>query len=86
MEDVFNFKNLAYNFRNAETLNRSNVSSVKYGTETITSLGAKIWKILPNDYKELTSLSTFKSKIKNWEIDKCPCRLWRTYIQRVGFI
>ena len=52
MEDVFNFKNLAYNFRNAETLNRSNVSSVKYGTETITSLGAKIWKILPNGYKE----------------------------------
>ena len=80
MEDVFYFKNLAYNFWNAETLNRSNVSSVKYGTETITSLGAKIWKILPNDYKELTSLSTFKSKIKNWEIDKWPCRLCKTYI------
>ena len=28
---------------------------VKYGTGTITSLGAKT---LPNDYKELTSLST----------------------------
>ena len=42
MEDVFNFKNLAYNFRSVETLNRSNLSSVKYGTETITSLGAKI--------------------------------------------
>ena len=63
MEDVFNFKNLPYNFRNAKTLNRSNVSSVKYGTETITSLGAKIWKILPNDHKELTSLSMLKSKI-----------------------
>ena len=63
MEDVFNFKNLAYNFRNAETINISNVSSVKYGTETITSLGAKIWKILPNDYKELTSLPTFQEKI-----------------------
>ena len=70
MEDVCNFKNLAYNFRNAETLNRGKVSSVKYGIETITSLGAKIWIILPNDYKELTSLSTFKSKIKNWERDK----------------
>ena len=56
MEDVFKFKNLTYNFRNAETLNRSNINSVKYGTETITSLGAKIWKILPNDCKELTSL------------------------------
>ena len=65
MEDVFKFENLAYNFRNAETLNRSNVNSVKYGTETITSLGAKIWKILPNDYKELTSSSMFKSKIEN---------------------
>ena len=78
MEDVFKFKNLVYNFRNAETLNRSNANSVKYGTETITSLGAKVWKILPNDYKELTSLSTFKSKIKNWETDKCPCRLCKT--------
>ena len=73
MEDVFNFKNLAYNFRNAETLNRNNVSSVKYGTEAITSLAAKIWKILPNDYKELTSSSKFKSKTKNWGTDKCPC-------------
>ena len=86
MEDVFKFKNLTYNFRNAETFNRSNVNSVKYGTETITSLGAKIWKILPNDYKELTSLWTFKSKIKNWETGKCPCRLCKSYIQRVGFI
>ena len=65
MEDVFKFKNLVYNFRNAETLNRSNANSVKYGTETITSLGAKIWKILPNDYKEPSSLSTLKSKIEN---------------------
>ena len=70
-------KNLTYNFRNEETLNRSNVNLVKYGTETITSGGAKIWKILPNDYKELASLSTFKSKIKNRETDKCPCRLWK---------
>ena len=35
MEDIFKFRNLAYNFRNAEALNRSNVNSVKYGIETI---------------------------------------------------
>ena len=64
----------------------ASVNSVKYGTETITSLGAKIWKILPNDYKELTSLSPFKSKIKNWETDEWPSRLCKTYIERVGFI
>ena len=60
------FKNLTYNFRNTETLNRSNVNSVKYRTGTITSLGAKIWKIKRAiKIKELRSLSTFKSKIKN---------------------
>ena len=86
MEDVFSFKNLAYNFQNAETLNRRNASSVKYGSQKISSLGAKIWIIFPNDYKELTSLSTFKSKIKSWETDKYSCRLCKTYIHRVGFI
>ena len=75
MEIIFKFKNLMYNFRNAEALNRSSVNSVKYGTETITPSGAKIWKILPNNYKELTSLRTFKSKIKNRETDECPSKL-----------
>ena len=78
IEDVFKFKNLRYNFRNVETLNRSNVNSVKYGTETITSSSAKIWKTLPNDYKEVTSLSTFKFKIKNWEAGEFLCRLCKT--------
>ena len=86
MEDVFKFKNLTYKLQNAETLNRSNVNSVKYGTVIMTSLGAKIWEILLDYYKELTSLSTFISKIKNWEKDEYPCRLWERYIQRVGFI
>ena len=70
MEDVFKYKNVTYNSRKAENLHRSNMNCVKYGTKTITSLGAKIWEILPNNYKELTSLSTFKSKFKNWETDE----------------
>ena len=83
MEGVFKFKNLTCNFQNAEALNKSNASYVKYGTQRITSLGAKIWKILSSDWKELTSLLTFTSKIKNSETDKCPCRLFKTYFQRV---
>ena len=63
MVGVIKFNNLPYNFRNAETLNKSNVNSVKYRTETIASLSAKIWKILPNNYKELTLLSTSKLKL-----------------------
>ena len=47
-----------------ETLNRSNVNSVIYGIETITSLRAKIWKFLPNDYKGLTSYQLSNPKLK----------------------
>ena len=62
------------------------MNSIKYGNAIITSLGAKIWKSLPNGYKELAYVLTFKSKITNLEKDKCHCRLWKTYIQWVGFI
>ena len=61
MEDVFKFKHLTNNFQNAETLNRSNVNSHKYRTETNTSSGGNI---LPNDYKALRSLNT-NVKIQN---------------------
>ena len=57
------------------------MNSVKYGTETITCLGPKTWNILPNNYKDLTSLPTFKFKTENWETDECRCRLCKMYIQ-----
>ena len=80
IEYVFKANNLTYNFPNAKSVNRSNVNSVKYGAETITSLSAKISKILPNDYKDLTSFPTFQSKIKNWETDEFSCRLCKIYL------
>ena len=86
MEDVFKFKYLTYKFRNVETFNRSNVNSVKYGTETSIHLSVKIFKVLLNGYKELTSISTFKSKINNSETDESPWRLFEIFIQQFGFI
>ena len=85
MEDIFKFKNLTYNFRNVETLNRSNFNSVKYGSETVTSLSAKIWKILPNGNKELINVLNPKLKIGK-QMNLTSCRLCKAYIQRVGFI
>ena len=54
----------SFQIEKINVFDRSYVNSVKYGTETITSLGPKIWKVFPADYKELRSLSTFKPKIK----------------------
>ena len=42
---------------------------------------------LPSEYKKSTSLSEFKTKIKNWKDDKiCPCRLCKDYLPNMGDI
>ena len=37
IKEIFKFK--------AESLDKSNVNAVKYGTETVSSLGGRIWKM-----------------------------------------
>ena len=65
MEEIFTFKDVDYNLPNNASLKIGNLKTVCYGTESLTTLGAKIWNLLPNEYKELKSLSTFKSRISN---------------------
>ena len=55
-----------------------NPKTVYYETETITVLGPKLWIILPDEYKNSTSLKEFKTKIKNWAPLYCPCHLCKT--------
>ena len=63
MEEIFTFKDVDYNLRNNTPLKISNVKTVYYWTESLTNLGIKIWNLLPNEYKEPKSPSTFKSRI-----------------------
>ena len=86
MEEIFTFKNVAYDLQNNTSLRIGNLKTVYYGTESLTNLDAKIWNLLPNEYKELKSLSTFKSRISNWVTDECPCRMCKNYVGKIGFI
>ena len=40
--------------------------------------------ICPNELKESTSLNEFKSKIKTWKPENCPCKLCKIYLQGTG--
>ena len=60
--------------------------SVRYVTESISSLAPKIWEILPNEIKDSDTLQIFKAKIKKWVPVECPCRLCKIYLSQVGFI
>ena len=74
-------KGMVYNLRNNSSLKIGNLKTVFYETESFNNLGAKIWNLLPDEYKELISLSTFKSRISNWVTDECPCRMCKIMLQ-----
>ena len=86
MEEIFAFKNVDYDLRNNTSLKIGNLKTVYYGTESLINLGAKIWNLLPNEYKELKPLSTSKSRISNWVTYECPCRMCKNYVAKIGFI
>ena len=87
MKEVFTFQeNENYNPRSGTHLMNRNIHTAHFGTNTITNLGPKIWKLVPNEIKNASSLLAFKSRIKTWTIDNCPCRLCKTFVKDLGFI
>ena len=60
--------------------------TVNNGLETIRYRGPVTWNLLPKELKSLETLESFKAKIKLWKPQGCTCRLYKTYIQGVGFI
>ena len=86
LTDNFEFADRPYDLRNPSVLKRKKDRTVFYGSESVSSLAPKIWELLPNSMKCSNSLKEFKSFIKLWTTDKCPCRLCKTYIYNLGFI
>ena len=82
MTEIFKFKDHSYDLRKNNCLERRIIKSCKYGSETVSNLGAKLWDILP----ETESLQEFKNKIKYWTPLNCPCKLCKTYIANVGYV
>ena len=62
--DVFQFgKNSAYEFRSGNHLQRTNILTVHFSSESIKTLGAKIWDLIPVEMKASKSLMIFKKEI-----------------------
>ena len=73
-----------YNLRRWSDVTLSIVRTVNYGIESIRSLGPKIWESIPANIKEVDTIERFKSGIKKWKLESCPCRLCKTYLQQIG--
>ena len=73
MHDVFKLKDQAqYNLRYNSLFCRPLVKSVYKGIESLSFLGPKIWDILPDTYKNLRYLNSFKVALKKWRPVNCP--------------
>ena len=62
------------------------LNSVYYGTESVSFLGPKIWNIVPVRLNRSIVQGLFKTAIKKWKPEKCPCRLSGIYIHYISFI
>ena len=87
MNEIFQFfENPIYERGKGVHLPSRNSRTVFFGTESIIKLGARLWNMVPENIKSSKSLNIFKSKIKYWTPNHCPCQICQTYIGQVGFI
>ena len=86
MNDIFHFVKRPYNLRSDYTLERKRDHTVYHGSESLSSLAPKLWDLLPNSIKNSASLKEFKTIINTWAFERCPCRICKKYVGRVGFI
>ena len=73
MNEVFNFEEKeSYNLRSGIHLASRNTHTAHFGTDTISSLGPKLWKLIPDKIKHAPTLTVFKAEIKSWTTKNCP--------------
>ena len=65
MKQVFVFQeNENYNLRSGTHLVNRNMHIAHFETDTIINLGLKLWKHVPDEIRNASPLSFFKSRIK----------------------
>ena len=85
MKDVFPLNDdSGYSTCNKRTFKSRHVKTVRYGTDSLAYLAPKIWELVPNEMKNLESLTAFKTAIKKWKATNCPFRLFKSIYCRLA--
>ena len=80
------FESPVYELRSGVHLLSRSSCTVFFGTESIINLGDKLWNMVPESICSSESINVFKSKIKYWIPNHCPCQICKMYISQVGFV
>ena len=72
MKEIFVRLYTSYILKNKQRLKVDGVkTSSAYGHETASFLGSQIWTTLGNGFKQLSSVNSFKQKVKRWDGSNC---------------
>ena len=63
MTQVFEEKDVPYNFRENNSVTLPKAKTALYGIDTVRYIGKKLWQVLPAKIKESQSLEIFKQKV-----------------------
>ena len=80
MKDIFRKVENPYSLRNMTKFKSRNVGTVRYGIETSSCVGPRIWDSISSEVQESSSLGEFRTKIRRWTPENCPCKFWKTYV------
>ena len=86
MDSMLNRRTICYNFRNLQEFQSERKRTVFYGLETISYRAPQLWTILPEEFKQRNTISLFKSDVRQWICNECPCRLCKIFVSNLGFI
>ena len=86
MSDIFKLRENTYNLRNFHIFESQNLRTKKFGLDSIAYRANQLWKNVPEEIRNSTSLPVFKEKIKKVPLISCSCNCCRKYIHHVGFI
>ena len=67
-EILFFQENENHNLRSGTNLANRNMHTAHFDTNTITRIGPKLWKLVPDEIKNASILPVFKSRIKTWTL------------------
>ena len=86
MPELFNLKNINYDFLSQTDFELRPIYTTAYGLRSLRYFSPKIWNIVPIDTRNSDSLLEFTTKIKSWKPVIYPCNLCRTFVGQVGYI
>ena len=86
MRGIFDAKNTPYNLRSLSILCTRYEKTVKYGSDSLSFRGPKIWALVPDSIKVSNSIHEFKSKIRKWKPVGCDCKICKEYVLNLGYL